>query len=115
MAVFTVPNVKLSGLAACVPKQVEDNKEFSLLSESERDLFIKTVGIRYRRVAPKGVTSSDLCLAAAEKLLESLKWNREEVQALVFITQTPDYIIPNTSSLLQDKLGLPKNCIAFDV
>jgi 3-oxoacyl-[acyl-carrier-protein] synthase III len=115
MAVLTVPNIKLSGIAACVPKQVEDNKEFSLLSESERDLFIKTVGIRYRRVAPKGITSSDLCQAAAEKLLDTLKWNREDVNALVFITQTPDYIIPNTSSLLQDKLGLSKNCIAFDV
>ncbi len=115
MAVFTVPHIKLSGLAASVPKQVEDNKDFALLSENERDLFIKTVGIRYRRVAPQGVTASDLCLAAAEKLLHDLQWNREEIKALVFVTQTPDYIIPNTSSLLQEKLGLSKSCIAFDV
>ena len=115
MAVFTVPHIKLSGIAASVPRQTEDNKDFALLSENERELFIKTVGIRYRRVAPKGMTSSDLCLAAAEKLLDTLKWKRDEVQALVFVTQTPDYIIPNTSSLLQDKLGLSKNCIAFDV
>lgn len=115
MAVFTVPNVKLSGLAACVPAQVEDNKEIALLTENERELFIKTVGIRYRRVAPAGVTASDLCCIAAEKLLKDLQWNREEIKAVVFVTQTPDYIIPNTSSLLQDKLGLPKSCIAFDV
>jgi 3-oxoacyl-[acyl-carrier-protein] synthase-3 len=115
MALFTVPHVKISGIAGCAPKNTEDNKEFSLLSESERDLFIRTVGIRYRRVAPKGVTASDLCTAAAEKLLSDLKWNREEIKALVFVTQTPDYIIPNTSSLLQEKLGLSKSCIAFDV
>jgi 3-oxoacyl-[acyl-carrier-protein] synthase-3 len=115
MAVFTVPNIRLSGLAACVPRQVEDNKDLTLLAENERDLFIKTVGIRYRRIAAKGVTASDLCQVAAERLLNDLNWQRDEISALVFITQTPDYIIPNTSSLLQQKLGLPKSCIAFDV
>ena len=115
MAVFTVPDIKLSGVAACVPKNTEDNKNFALLSESERELFIKTVGIRYRRVAEEGVTASDLCFAAAEKLLTDLNWNRDEVKILVFITQTPDYLIPNTSSILQEKLNLSKNCLAFDV
>jgi len=115
MAVFTVPNVKLTGVAACVPKNTEDNKSFTLLSENERELFIKTVGIRYRRVAEKGVTASDLCFAAAEKLLVNLDWNRDEIKILVFITQTPDYLIPNTSSILQEKLKLSKNCLAFDV
>jgi len=115
MAVFTIQNIKLSGISGCVPKQIEDNKNLSLLTENERELFIKTVGIRYRRVAPKGVTASDLCFTAVEKLLNDLNWNREEIKILVFITQTPDYIIPNTSSVLQEKLKLSKNCIAFDV
>ena len=115
MAVFTVPNIKLSGVAACVPKQTEDNKNCALLSENERDLFIKTVGIRYRRVAEEGVTASDLCFTAAEKLLRDLNWNNDEIKVLVFVTQTPDYLIPNTSSILQEKLKLPKTCLAFDV
>ena len=115
MAVFTVPDIKLSGIAACVPKQVEDNYNFTLLNENERELFIKTVGIRYRRIAPKGITASDLCLAAAENLLHNLSLEKEGIKILVFVTQTPYYIIPNTASLLQEKLGLSKNCIAFDV
>ena len=115
MAVFSVPNIQLKGISAAVPKQIEDNNDFDLLTENERTLFINTVGIRYRRVAQPGTTSSDLCCAAAEKLLNELNWNREDVKILVFITQTPDYIIPNTSSLLQQKLGLSKSCIAFDV
>lgn len=115
MAVFTVPHLKLSGVAACVPNPVQDNEQFDLLSESERQLFIKTVGIRFRRVAPRGLTASDLCQTAAEKLLSELHWNKEDIRALVFVTQTPDYIIPNTSSLLQEKLCLSKSCIAFDV
>ena len=115
MAVFSVPNIQIKGISAAVPKQVEDNNEFELLPEKERSMFIKTVGIRYRRVAPEGVTASDLCQLAAEKLMSDLKWNREDIKILVFITQTPDYIIPNTSSLLQQKLGLSKSCLAFDV
>lgn len=115
MAVFTAPGVQISGIAACVPLQTADNASFDLLPEKERDLFIKTVGIRYRRIAPKGVTASDLCLTAAEKLLAELAWKKDEINILVFVTQTPDYLIPNTSSLLQEKLGLSKNVIAFDV
>lgn len=115
MAVFTVPNVKIAGLAGCVPKNTEDNSLAPVLPEKERELFIKTVGIRYRRVAPANITASDLCQQAAEKLLTDLNWQRSDVKVLVFVTQTPDYIIPNTSSLLQHKLDLPKDCMVFDV
>jgi 3-oxoacyl-[acyl-carrier-protein] synthase-3 len=115
MALFSVPNVQLKGLSVCVPANVEDNKELQLLTENERELFIKTVGIRFRRVAAKGTTASDLCFEAANRLLEKISWKREEVNVLLFVTQTPDYIIPNTSSLLQDKLGLSKNCLVFDI
>jgi 3-oxoacyl-[acyl-carrier-protein] synthase-3 len=115
MALFSVPNVQLKGLSVCVPANTEDNKELSLLSENERDLFIKTVGIRFRRVAAKGITASDLCFEAANRLLNEVHWKREEVNVLIFVTQTPDFIIPNTSSLLQEKLGLSKNCLVFDI
>ncbi len=115
MAIFSIPNVQIAGLSAAVPKQTADNMHCDLLSESERKMFIDTVGIRYRRIAPAHVTASDLCLAAAEKLLDQLAWNRQEISVLVFVTQTPDYIIPNTSSILQHKLGLPKSTLVFDV
>lgn len=115
MALFTIPNIQLCGLTGCVPKNVEDNTQFPLLSETERNLFIKTVGIRYRRVASQNMTAADLCFTAAEKLLNELKWKREEISLLIFVTQTPDYLIPNTSSILQHKLGLSKHCLAFDV
>jgi len=115
MAIFSVPNIQVKGVSAAVPKQVEDNSDFALLTENERALFINTVGIRYRRVAPENMTASDLCQQAAEKLLSELNWDKGEIKILVFITQTPDYIIPNTASVLQQKLGLSKNCLAFDV
>jgi 3-oxoacyl-[acyl-carrier-protein] synthase-3 len=115
MALFSVPGVKLSGLSVCVPANTEDNLEADVLPENERDLFVKTVGIRFRRVVHKGVTASDLCLEAANQLLNEMGWRRDDVNVLIFITQTPDYIIPNTSSVLQEKLRLSKNCLVFDI
>lgn len=115
MAFSTVHNIFIEALAAAVPAHTEDNLELQLLSEKERELFVKTVGIRYRKVAQKNITASDLCLACAEDLFSKKVVNRSEIKVLIFITQTPDYLIPNTASILQHKLGLQKDCIAFDV
>jgi 3-oxoacyl-[acyl-carrier-protein] synthase-3 len=115
MALFSVPHVQLAGLAACLPANTEDNMNYALMSESERSTFISTAGVRYRRIAKPGTTVSDLCCAAAEKLLQELNWNRAEIQVLILITQTPDYTIPNTCSIIQERLGLSKSCMAFDV
>lgn len=115
MAIFSIENVSIEGIAASVPKQIEDNLLLDILTEKERDLFVKTVGIRYRRVAQQGITASDLCFEAAQKILKETNTLPSEISGLIFVTQTPDYLIPNTSSILQHKLGLPKSCIAFDV
>lgn len=115
MAFSTVHNISIEALAAAVPAHTEDNLELQLLSEKERELFVKTVGIRYRKIASETTTASDLCFACAEDLFSKKVVNRSEIKVLIFITQTPDYLIPNTASILQHKLGLQKDCIAFDV
>jgi 3-oxoacyl-[acyl-carrier-protein] synthase-3 len=79
------------------------------------DNFLSTTGIQARRKASLEVTTSDLCYAAAEKLIEELKWDKSEIDALVFVTQTPDYILPATSPILQSKLGLSKDCYTLDI
>ena len=115
MAVFTVPNISISGMAACVPRNTVSNHDFDILNEKERDLLIKTIGIENRRVAAAGTTSADLCQIAAERLLKEIGWQPSTVQLLVFVTQTPDYITPATATLLQNELGLPKTALAFDI
>ena len=59
--------------------------------------------------------TSDLCVAAAEALLDELKWNRDDITAVVFVTQTPDYVLPATAVVMQDRLKLPKTALALDV
>lgn len=115
MAISSVHHVGIKGVSVAVPRNTHDNLQCELLSEKERELFVKTVGIRYRKVAEAGTTASDLCYTAAVQLMQAMQWKPEEISLLVFVTQTPDYIIPNTASLLQQRLGLSKNCVAFDV
>jgi prophage maintenance system killer protein len=59
--------------------------------------------------------SSDLCFAAAEKLISDMDIDKSDIGLVVFISQTPDYRMPATSILLQNKLGLSKNTAAFDL
>ncbi len=76
---------------------------------------MKNVGINARRIASKATTASDLCHLAAEKLLEKLSWKKEEIKLLIFVSQTPDFITPGTAPILQHRLGLSQNCLAFDI
>ncbi len=112
---FTVSGIKLSGLAVSVPKQKVSNHDYPFATVKEKELFIKTTGIENRRIAPEGLTASDLCFEAAEKLLHEMNCDKSEIGVLLFITQTPDWIIPPTAIRLQHRLGLPKTCIALDI
>ena len=115
MALLSVENIVLRGIAACVPAQRESNRDYDWIEPSERELLIKTTGIEERRVASANICTSDMCLAAAEKLLSELRTDRSEIDILVFVSQSPDYYLPATGIILQDKLGLPKTTMAFDM
>jgi 3-oxoacyl-[acyl-carrier-protein] synthase-3 len=72
-------------------------------------------GIRNRRVAPPGVCGSDLAYNAACRLLEYHHIDRQEIDLLIFCTQTPDYFLPTSAAVLQHRLGLKKQCASFDI
>lgn len=73
------------------------------------------MGIYERRFVDENTCSSDLCFAATERLIADNNINREEIDLLVFLSQTPDYRMPATSILLQERLGLSHSTIAFDI
>jgi 3-oxoacyl-[acyl-carrier-protein] synthase-3 len=115
MAFLEIKNVRIAGLSACVPKEIEENLTLPLFSSKEEaEKFISTTGVERRHVSRKYLTS-DLCYHAAEKLMLDLNWNKETVDALVFVTQGPDYILPATSCILQDRLGLNEECYTLDI
>lgn len=102
-------------MATTVPKHEVFNLEFDTIPEKERKLYVRTTGINKRRVAKPGTCTSDLCEHSAKALIAELGWEPSEIQVLVFLTQTPDYITPATAAVLQAKLGLSKTCMALDV
>lgn len=115
MALFQINNVNISGLSAIVPANRIDNRDYTWISEQERELLIKTTGIESRRIVNNEATVLDLAYEGAKQLIERLRWDKSEIDLLILVTQSPDYIIPATSIILQEKLGLGKNCLAFDI
>jgi 3-oxoacyl-[acyl-carrier-protein] synthase III len=115
MAQFSIRGAKVCGVAATVPKTKESNRDYHLLSDAERNMFIKTTGIEERHVALHGETTGDLCVNSAEVLIKSLGWNKDEIDLLIFVSQSPDHFLPATSIISQDRLGLKKGTAAFDI
>ena len=117
MAFTRITNVAVKGVAACVPKRIEYNKDFKGLSEEQLQKYIETVGVveRHCAVHDGSLCTSDLCYEAAEKLILELGWNREDVGLLIFVSHTQDYKLPSTACILQNRLGLSKETMAFDV
>lgn len=115
MATFSISDIAIKGISCCVPKDIQFNRDLKLISPEDIEKFISTTGVEERRIADSETCTSDLCFHAAEKLISELNWNKEDVELLVFVSQTADYILPVTSTILQDRLGLSQNCIAFDI
>lgn len=116
MAYLHFPNLKISGISACVPKNVEENASFyNQRWGSGYEDFVATTGVERAHRGDASICTSDLCYEAAEKLIANLGWNKAEIEALIFVTQTPDYILPATSCILQERLGLPMSCMTLDI
>lgn len=112
MAFLNVKNVAIVGMSAGVPKQIMPT--ISTTDKYDASAFVETTGVVEKRYS-NDFTTSDLGQAAAEQLIADLNWDKKEIGALVFVTQTPDYILPATSCILQDKLGLSKDCFSLDI
>lgn len=115
MAFIVVNRVRYAGVAACVPKKVEDNLDYPYLRPDERQAYIETTGVRFRHCTTPEICTSDLCFTAAKQLLQDLGWDKLEIDALVFVSATPDYKMPATACVLQERLGLPTTCLAYDI
>jgi 3-oxoacyl-[acyl-carrier-protein] synthase-3 len=106
MSFAKINNVNILGIASAVPKQISINTN---------PKFISTTGIHEKRIVENNTCTSDLCLEAAEQLLKDLNIIKQDIDVLVFVSQTPDYKAPVTSTILQHKLNLPQTCVCIDI
>jgi 3-oxoacyl-[acyl-carrier-protein] synthase-3 len=116
MAVTQTRAGKIRAICSSVPERVFDNlTETTAFDPKEVEKVVRMAGVRRRYVASDRICSSDLCATAAKRLLDQLEWDPKSIDALIFVTQTQDYLLPSTACLVQHWLGLADGCAAFDV
>lgn len=111
-----IDNVQIKAVNAWLPEEVLELKQLSsLYGETEVVNIMKTTGVECVRVATENMTSSDMCQKSAEHLFEQECLDRSEIDGLVFVSQTTDWLLPSTSIALQHRLGLSQEVVCMDV
>ena len=105
----------IESLEIHLPERIVTNEELAgrLGKWTAEEIFRKT-GMRERRFAARDECSSDLAIAAARKLIAGGRLNPSDVDYILFCTQSPDYFLPQTAPIIQDRLGLPRTCGSLD-
>lgn len=111
-------NVKIKGIKTVVPqKYIDIDDEIQYFENNPKKLARtkKMVGFGRRHVLDEGCTVVDLCEQAAKELIKELKIDKDKIEALVMVNQSPDYLHPASSAILHGKLGLQKTCTTLDL
>lgn len=111
-----VEGVRIAGVCAAVPaarhSYVETPDPFTA---EEAARLLASTGVHSRRIAPPHICASDMCVAAAESLLERLGWRGADVDVLIFVSQDSDYNVPATACVMHKRLGMGPGAMCFDV
>lgn len=105
---------KIIGTGSAVPDKILTNADLEKMVNTSDEWIRSRTGIRERRVAEEGTTTSDLAYRASVAALENAGFDPGDIGAIVVATVTSDYIFPSTACLLQSRLGAKQAC-AFDV
>lgn len=116
MARGKLEHLGIKGIVAALPDhKAETIAGADKFGRSTVEKLIETTGVQSTyRVLPKQ-TASDLCFVAAEKVLDKLGWEKDSIDILIFVSHAPDYDRPATACVLQGRLGLGMDCLAFDI
>ena len=98
-----------------LPEKIIDNVFLESECGIERGFLENKIGIKFRHLAEKNESVSDMSFKAAKKLIDVNNIDAESIDLLLVCTQNPDYKLPTTACIVQDKLKLKTSCIAFDV
>ena len=112
----TIRNVRIVGMACAVPSAVVGNDIFvSRFGAEQMEKFEKMVGVRERRFSDAKESTADLAFAAAHLLQSKNLWSGDNVDAVLFVSQTPNRMLPASACELQARLGIKNDTIAYDI
>ena len=115
---LTFRNKKIIGILTVLPAKVvkfEDEMENYNFSAAKSLKLKMAMGYNAHRIVENGVTVSDLCVYGLNYLFEKGLLKKEEIDALILVTQSPEYFMPPTSNVIQGKLGLKQDMICLDI
>lgn len=111
-----IDGIKIAGIATALPSKVVSTDAYAdFFGEKKIKRIKRSTGVNEVHVVTDGMTASDLCEAAAKHLFEALQVDKSEIDAIVFVSISPDYRAPGTAGILQGRLGLPQGVIALDL
>ncbi len=99
--------VKIASCASAYPERVLSNADLEGIVDTTDAWIVERTGIRNRRIAAEGECVSDLAAEASIKALEQAGIVAQDLDLIIFATTTPDYLMPATACVLQEKLGCP--------
>src|SRR3546814_8636379 len=102
------------GTGSCLPEREVTNAELSTRVDTSDDWIVERTGIRSRRIAAEGETTSTLATVAARHALEAAGVEAGQIGLIIVATATPDYTFPSVATQVQAALGI-NDCVAFDV
>ncbi len=108
--------LQISNIAVGLPKEtlnIRDYEKFFSAKDIKR--IMESTGVESVHVAAKGMCSSDYFVELGKKLMEESNLKSTDFDGVILVFQTPDYIAPPTCTIVQDRLGLPKSSVAFDI
>lgn len=105
----------LKGICTVLPKNVRNVESMQGISAKDAHRLVRHTGFSQFHVADGAMTAADYCCVAAQHLLDEMDVQSDTIDALVFVSQTPDYIIPATSTILQERLSLRQDVAVFDI
>jgi len=109
---------RITGILTVLPQnevKFEDGIENYNFSAAKSMKLKMAMGYNNRRIVKGHVTSSDLCIHGLSYLFDTGKLAKEEIDALILVTQTPDYIMPPTSNIIQGHFGLKEDMLCLDI
>ncbi len=116
MSIDILKNVKIKGISCVVPDNLVKSESYNdVIGKNGVERFVESTGIKQRYTMHAELTCTDLCYEAAENLIKELKISKDEIDGIVFVSETPDYKIPANAYIMHHRLGLTQNCFAYDV
>ncbi|WP_379967812.1 3-oxoacyl-ACP synthase III family protein [Epilithonimonas sp. UC225_85] len=105
--------INIAAIDYYLPENILTNEDIAKeFPEWNAEKILAKIGVESRHVASEDETPLDLALGACEKLFKT--YDKNKIDFILFCTQSPDYFLPTTACILQDKLGLPKTTGALD-